>query len=155
RMANFAPNLPNPTVGGYPGAVQYEATCNCHFANNYPWAFGPRLGYAYQITPKTVFRAGFGIAYSGTPQYNLAGGVVSATNPFGPNSDPGRESMILANGVPLTRAQIAWPNFSAGYFPVGGALVGAGPASVVDQNSGRPGRQYQWSAGLQREITRD
>jgi hypothetical protein len=79
---------------------------------------------------------------------------VSATNPFGPNPDPGREAMTLATGLPLTAEQIAWPNFSAGYFPVN-ALVGAGPASVVDQNAGRPGRQYQWSIGLQREITRD
>jgi len=154
RMANLAPNLANPAVGGHPGAVQYEATCNCHFANNYPWAFGPRLGLAYQITPKTVLRAGFGIAYSGTPQYNLAGGVVSATNPFGPSSDPGREAMTLATGLPLTTQQIVWPNFSPGYFPVN-ALVGTGPASVVDQNSGRPSRQYQWSIGLQREVTKD
>jgi len=154
RMATLAPTLANPAVGGQPGAVQYEATCNCHFANNYKFAFGPRVGLAYQITSKTVLRAGFGIAYTGTPQYNLAGGVVSATNPFGPNSDPGRESMTLAGGLPLTSDQIRWPNFSASYFPVN-ALVGTGPTSVVDQNAGRPGRQYQWSIGLQREIARD
>ena len=134
--------------------MQYEALCECNFANNYKFAFGPRLGLAYQITPKTVLRAGFGIAYTGTPQYNLAGGVVSATNPFGPNSEPGREVMTLAGGLPLTAEQIRWPNFSAGYFPVN-AFVGAGPNSVVDQNAGRPGRQYQWSVGLQREIVRD
>jgi hypothetical protein len=154
RMANFAPNVANPAVGGHPGAVQYEANCNCHFANNYKFAFGPRLGLAYQINSKTVLRAGFGIAYTGTPQYNLAGGVVSATNPFGPNSDPGREAMTLAGGLPLTRQQIAWPNFSPGYYPVN-ALVGAGPTSVIDQNAGRPGRQYQWSIGLQREVIRN
>jgi hypothetical protein len=33
--------------------------------------------------------------------------------------------------------------------------VGPGPTSAVDQNAGRPGRQYQWSFGLQREIMRD
>jgi hypothetical protein len=154
RMANLAPTLPNPAVGGYPGAVQYEANCDCNFANNYKLAFGPRLGLAYQINSKTVLRAGFAVAYTGTPQYNLAGGVVSANNPFGPNSDPGREVMTLAGGLPLTAEQIRWPNFSPGYFPVN-ALVGAGPTSVIDQNAGRPGRQYQWSIGLQREITRD
>lgn len=154
RMASLDPNLPNPTAGGHPGATQYEATCSCNFANNYKFAFGPRLGLAYQINAKTVLRAGFGIAYTGTPQYNLAGGVVSATNPIGPNSDPGRESMTLAGGMPLTNEQIAWPNFSPGYFPVN-ALVGTGPPSVVDQNGGRPGRSYQWSLGVQREITRD
>jgi len=128
--------------------------CGCSFANNYKLGFGPRLGLAYQINAKTVLRAGFGLVYTGTPQYNLAGGVVSATNPFGPNADPGRESMKLSTGLPLTPQQIAWPNFSPGYFPVN-AAVGPGPASVVDQNAGRPARSYQWSIGLQREISRN
>ena len=154
RMANLAANVANPAAGGHPGAVQYEATCGCNFANNYKLALGPRLGLAYQLDSKTVLRAGFGVAYTGTPQYNLAGGVVSATNPFGPNSDPGREVMTLNGGLPLTREQIKWPNFTAGYYPVN-AFVGAGPNSVVDQNGGRPGRSYQWSIGLQREINRN
>lgn len=155
RMANLDPYLPNLTTGGQPGAAQYEATCGCNFANNYKLALGPRLGLAYQINSKTVLRSGFGVVYTGTPQYNLAGGVVSATNPFGPNSTPGLAAMTLAGGVPLTAEQIAWPNFNPGYFPVNNASVGAGPPSVVDQNGGRPGRQFQWSLGLQREITRD
>jgi hypothetical protein len=154
RMTNFAPNLANAAAGGHPGATIYEATCGCNFANNYKFGFGPRLGVAYQINDKTVLRAGFGVVYTGTPQYNLAGGVVAATNPFGPSSDPGREAMTLATGLPLTPAQIAWPNFSSSYFPVN-AFVGTGPASVVDQNAGRPGRQYQWSIGLQRQINRN
>jgi hypothetical protein len=62
--------------------------------------------------------------------------------------------MTLAGGLPLTPQQIAWPNFSAGYYPVA-AFVGAGPTSVIDQNGGRPGRQYQWSFGLQREVNRN
>ena len=33
-------------------------------ANNYGLAFGPRIGVAYQIDPKTVFRAGFGVSYA-------------------------------------------------------------------------------------------
>ena len=34
------------------GGAQFEATCNCKFANNYPYAVGPRLGLAYQIDDK-------------------------------------------------------------------------------------------------------
>ena len=154
RMVNMSPNVLNPKAGNRPGGAQFEATCNCNWANNYKFAFGPRFGLAYQINPKTVLRAGFGIAYSGTPQYNLAGGVVSATNPFGPNSTPAAAVTTLSAGVPLTREQIAWPNFDPAYFPVN-AFVGAGPPSVVDQNAGRPGRQYQWSIGLQREVARN
>jgi hypothetical protein len=55
--------------------------------------------------------------------------------------------------VPLTAAQIAWPNLSAGYYPFPNSLTG--PPSVVDQNSGRPARTYQWSFGVQREIVRN
>ena len=154
RTPNLAPNLANPSAGGHPGAVQYEATCNCNFAKNYPWAFGPRLGLAYQINDKTVLRGGFGIAYTGTPQYNLGGGAAGASNPIGPNADNGREIMTLRAGNPLTASQIAWPNFNVGYYPVN-SIIGAGPTQVVDQNSGRPGRSYQFSLGLQREVFRD
>ena len=155
RSPNLAPNLADPTAGGHPGATIYQATCGCSFANNYPWGFGPRFGMAYQITPKTVFRGGFGVAYTGTPQYNLGGGAISATDPIGPAGTAGLPIMTLAGGVPLTQAQIAWPNFNPGFYPVNGVFPGAGPAQFYDPNAGRPARQYQWSFGIQREIFRN
>jgi hypothetical protein len=42
------------------GLVVYQRQYN----QNYPFAFGPRLGAAFQIDSKTVFRAGAGVAYS-------------------------------------------------------------------------------------------
>jgi hypothetical protein len=154
RSPDFAPNVPNPSAGGHLGAVIYEATCKCEFAHNYPWGFGPRLGVAYQLAPKMVLRAGFGIAYTGTPQYNLGGGAISATTPIGPNANAGLPIMTLQGGVPLTAAQVAWPNLDTGFYPIN-SIVGAGPAQTYDQNAGRPARQYQWSIGLQREIVRN
>ena len=62
QSANFT--KPNPAVGNRPGGVDYEANCGCSFNKNYPWALGPRLSVAYQVIPKTVFRAGAGLAYS-------------------------------------------------------------------------------------------
>jgi hypothetical protein len=155
RSPDFSANVANPSAGGHPGAVIYEATCNCNFGKNYPLAFGPRFGAAYQLAPKTVLRAGFGIAYTGTPQYNLGGGAISATNPIGPSPNAGLPIMTLSTGVPLTAQQIAWPNFDVGRYPVLNAPFGAGPAQTYDQNSGRPARQYQWSIGGQREIVRN
>jgi hypothetical protein len=155
RMANFSPTTPNPSAGGLPGAAIYEGSlpgrCNCDFAHNYPWAFGPRLGFAYQITSKTVARGGFGIIYNGTANNNIATRAVTSSNPF---SSPafGEPAMVLGEGIPLTAAQIAWPNFSPGYYPLPGL---AGPPSYVDPNAGRPARQYEWSLGLQREVFRD
>src|SRR5205823_4105874 len=113
--------------------------------------------FACKFADKSVIRAGFGIVYTGTPQYNLAGGAASASNPIGPSPDSGREIMTLAGGVPLTRTQIAWPNFDPGYYPINAAVqpISGGPPYVVDPNAGRPGRQYQWSIGLQREIVQN
>jgi hypothetical protein len=158
RAPNLAPNLPNPAAGGHPGATIYQATCNCPFAHNYPFAFGPRLGAAYQISQKTVVRAGFGIAYSGSPIYASGGGAGNASNPFGPNTNPSQPSMVLSGGVPFTAQQIVWPNLDPGQFPKvgpGTPPVGAGPPSVIDQNAGRPARNLQWSVGVQREVVRN
>src|SRR6202040_2950838 len=70
RFGNFSATTPNPSAGGHPGAVIYEGSlpgrCNCSFAHNYPWAFGPRLAGAYQIDSKTVVRGGGGLIYNGT-----------------------------------------------------------------------------------------
>jgi hypothetical protein len=154
RMPTLAKAVPNPTAGGHPGAIVYESTCNCSFANNYPLAFGPRLGVAYQITPKTVFRAGIGVAYDGTA--TAATGTASAT-PNNAFQAPGfgDPAMTLANGVPQAYV-LPWPNRSAGAYPNPNfPVLLNGPTSVVDQNAGRPARQIQWSAGLQREIIRD
>jgi hypothetical protein len=42
---------------------------------------------------------------------------------------------------------------TAGYCPLPGTLTG--PPYVIDQNSGRPSRAWQWSFGVQRAIARD
>ncbi len=159
RSPNFLATAPNAVAGGHPGATEYQATCNCQFAKNYPLAFGPRLGFAYQFLPKTVLRGGFGIVYTGTGQGGTFGGGIygsaSANNPFGPSGVPGAPIMTLSNiavnGNPITQSTIAWPNLSSTYYPIGGVLPGAGPQSY-DPNGGRPARQYQYSVGIQREV---
>jgi hypothetical protein len=154
RLPSLAPGLANPTAGGHLGGTIYEATCNCSFAHNYPYAFGPRLGVAYQITPKTVFRAGWGIAYDGTA--TAATGTASAA-PANNFTAPGfgDAAMTLAGGVPQQYV-LPWPNLSAGAYPNPNFPASLnGMTSVVDQNAGRPARQIQWSVGFEREILRD
>ena len=155
RAPNFAPNIPNPVAGGALGAVTYQATCHCDFTHNYPFAFGPRIGLAYQVLPKTAIRAGFGVVYASTA-YGGNTGTAAANNPLGPASIPGNPVMtwgqgVTVNGAPLTAAQIAWPNYSTGYYPIGGVLPGTGP-QYYDPNAGRPARQAQWSLSVQREV---
>ena len=154
RWANFSAATPNPTAGGEPGAVNFEGDgpgrCNCEFAHNYPYAFAPRLGAAYQVTPKTVFRAGWGIIYGGTADSNGSVSRISTPNPFSSPSF-GQPAMMLSTGLPFTPAP--WPNYDPGQVPLPGSLTP--PRIAVDQNAGRPPRQYQWSIGLQRELLRN
>ena len=157
RFAQFAPNMPNPSAGGILGAVQFEGfgagRCNCNFANNYPYAIGPRLGIAYQITPKTVLRGGWGIVYAATGDSNgsTAGGL---SIPAAVNSPSfGQPVMTLQDGVPF--APLPFPNYDIGQFPQAGYATTQAPNTWYDQNAGRPARQMQWSLGIQREITKD
>ena len=103
------------------------------------WDFGPRLGFAYDVTGsgKTVVRGGFGIMYEriqGNDMYN------GATNPpYGYSLNSG--NVLLAN--PHT----TWQN--------GAITVPIVPASVTGISLYYPTpRVSQYSAGIQREVTR-
>ncbi|MEO8098696.1 MAG: TonB-dependent receptor [Acidobacteriota bacterium] len=149
RTPGFSPIVANPTAGNHPGASIFEGSgpsrCECRFSKNYPYAIGPRIGIAYQITPKTVLRAGWGVSYSSTN--GLPPGVAGSSPVTASAPAYGDPSMILTNGIPFTAT---WPNLSPGVFPAPGTITGA-PA-VWDNNYGRPARQHQYSIGLQREI---
>jgi hypothetical protein len=157
RFAQFAPLIPNPSAGMQPGAVEFQGSgagrCNCEFANNYPYAIAPRLGAAYQITPKTVLRAGWGIVYSALGDSNGAtqGGLSIPNAVLAPSF--GQPVMTLAQGIPFP--PLPFPNYDPGQFPQAGYAGTQAPSTWYDQNAGRPARQYQWSVGLQRELMRD
>ncbi len=70
--ANFQGINPALASAEYPngraGSITYGATNGGHsLSDAYPFSLGPHIGVAYQITPKTVFRAGGSIAYSSSP----------------------------------------------------------------------------------------
>jgi hypothetical protein len=144
----------NPTVG-LPGAEIYGATCNCQLSHNYPFAFGPRVGAAYQINSKTVLRAGAGITYGvvQTPQgiqYSLAN--YYSFNATGYGISPAPNGFPAVNPYP----NVTWPNYNPGRLPVltDGLLPPSSPNTIFSP-SARPPRIMQWSIGVQRELQRD
>ncbi|HSP69831.1 MAG TPA: TonB-dependent receptor [Bryobacteraceae bacterium] len=157
RAPSFSPTAIHPKAG-IPGAAVYDRNgplqCNCNISHNYPFAFGPRLGIAYQIVSKTVLRAGFGIVYNGTEQNNGAAGTVANAAGSGTVGTFGNALTTLSAGYPSQFYPRAWPSYDAAFFPTSFPVPGAGPTNY-DRNAGRPARQYQWSIGVQREITRD
>ena len=150
RVADFSLTTPNPAADGRPGAYIYEQTCGCQFAQNYPYAIAPRLGIAYTLNSKTVFRGGAGIAYDAVPF--TPGGIINAiTTPTLPN---GFGDFNLQDGIPTDRYQPAWPVFNPSFSFTPG-VVNPNNATLVDPNAGRPDRTYQWNIAIQREITRN
>ena len=145
----FSPSTPNPNAGGRLGAIIFEGygggRCNCAFAHNYPFAFGPRLGLAYQITSKTVLRVGSGVSYFKTDDNNL--GYSAGSEYIYQTASYGYPAFHMASGVPY---KISFPNFDPGQYLFPGVL-GSAPQEQ-DQNAGRPARQIQWSVGIQRQI---
>jgi hypothetical protein len=162
RAPEFSPTTVHPTLQ-IPGAAIYDGhgpgRCNCDIAHNYPDAFGPRLGAAYQITPKTVFRAGFGVVYSGTATNNNAASGLAGSSATTPASSFGIPVTTLAQGIPTSFRPAPWPSYDAGYFPTvprGSSVVTPGTGPVwMDPNAGRPARQVQWSIGFQRELAKN
>ena len=152
-MFNVSPTAPNPTAGGLAGGIIFEGygpgKCNCAFAKNYPWAFGPRLGVAYQVTPKTVLRIGGGIMYSKTNNDASKASNFGSTKPFNA-PEYGNPPFTLRDGMPY---KISFPDFDPGQQPLPGTI--GNPTNMVDPQAGRPARIWQWSIGLQREISRD
>jgi len=115
RMQSADFKKPNPLVNNLPGSVIYEATCNCSFNRNYPYAFGPRFALAYQIgsDAKTVLRLGSGVIYGtapnlgnltrsvadfytlGVPGYGLNKYALSDGNPFAEGNQFGNQPIFF------------------------------------------------------------
>jgi hypothetical protein len=152
RLGQLDPTLPNINAGGQPGAVQYAATCNCNFyKSGYPFALGPRVGAAYQLTPKTVLRGGWGFTYQfvANPAGTTIGtnGVypLSGINPYVNIATPGS---IVQPTWPVTNPYVYPPPGTVG-------IPGVSDPYVPDGNENRPPRINQFSFGVQQEITRN
>lgn len=150
RLGEFSATVPNPNAGGIDGATIYANTCNCeYYPKTYPYAVGPRVGAAWQITPKTVLRAGWGINYQFVG--GTAGGIVSANGAY----PVAGINPAINDQTPGFIVQPTWPDTNPGRYPAPGLLVGTtgNYPVVVDQNQLRPPRVEQYSIGIQREIT--
>lgn len=161
RTSIFAPSVINPSAGGRLGGTQYEgsgpgAHCNCSFAKNYPLAFGPRLGVAYQLNPKTVLRAGWGLVYgrtadaryiTNTALIGVGYNTLTFTGPFA--SAP----VTLQQGLQYNQSDLNAASFAPGIRPAANQINS--PPFYVDPSSGRPSRVNQWNISLQREISKD
>ncbi len=118
--------------------------------------FGPRIGGAYQLTPKTVMRAGIGWFYMPFTDARVAT-VSQLTPPISQAGFSSSTTMLTAlNGLPINSLTNPFPTGIV--LPVGsslglGTLLGQS-ISAADANSKRAlSRQFQLS--LQRQLPGD
>ena len=107
----------------------------------------PRIGIAYQLTPKTVIRTGYGIFYSSLGSFktssNLAG--FSQSTPIEPTNDNGLTFKAkLSNPLPN--------GLLAPLGPAGGLETNLGQSISYFATSRKLPYAQRWSFGVQREL---
>jgi carboxypeptidase family protein len=146
RLAWFDYSAVNPissAVGqNYTGELQFAHSGDRGLFNANHRSFAPRLGFAYQVTPKLVMRGGYGIFYP--PSYHGGGpapGFTSVT-PYVSSND---------NGV--TSANTLSTAFSGGLVPVSGSsldgLTDVGFSTNAVSRTRKTFYVQQWAYGFQ------
>ncbi|MFO0364773.1 MAG: TonB-dependent receptor domain-containing protein [Acidobacteriota bacterium] len=142
-------NVPNPGAGGRPGALVFSGTgpgrtgVKRFYPNDYS-NIGPRIGFAYQLTPKTVLRGGYAIFYQGMS----SGGCGCRAGFAGTNdlqSDGLNQVLNWDNGIPV----------QAGYRPppiIDPTIVNFQSVQYQGPTAGQAARIYNWSFSVQHEI---
>jgi hypothetical protein len=161
QYSPLPPNFNTPyTLGGvtYPALFPNVKVCRgCVGQYLIPWDYtdiGPRLGFAYNIRPKTVIRGAYGIFYGGeenqggnpsrgealpfneSPQLNYPAGV----NQFAPNP-------LFANGAPTGGLTIGYPQTVFSTYPVTSVQF----REVA--NDFRNPMVQKWNLGVQQQLT--
>jgi hypothetical protein len=150
RFSAVDPTLPNPDAGNILGAYTYFGSGAGRNGRKRPQdiyhkAFGPRLGFAYSINSKTVFRGGYGIYYQA-----LKEGSFADQDGLGFFN---RQTVNVTNGGPT---QI--DNGITRIFPPSGPFTPGAQNNqngviLVPPNTGRPADIQTWNLDIQRQVT--
>ena len=150
RFSDVDPTLANPGAGGIPGAYTYFGTGTGRNGRTRPQdiytkAFGPRVGFAYQIDSKTVVRGGYGIFYEALKEGSYAD----------------QDGLGFFNTENLTASNVAPFQVDSGFphiIPPSGPFTpdgqnGNSGVIMVPANSARPADIQSWNLDVERQIT--
>ncbi|MDE3198387.1 MAG: TonB-dependent receptor, partial [Acidobacteriota bacterium] len=151
KLANFDP-VNNTLIFASSGSLYNQALVHPVYNN---WA--PRIGFAYQVTPKTVIRSGYGVSYV---QFNRMGGEnLLAYN--GPNIVDAAIDQIPTQGVCASADTAPGACFrsTAQGFPVNFTSPAAFNTAITQvryiPGDNRTGYVQSWHFTVQRELMKD
>ncbi len=181
RYSFLNPGLTNAATGTK-GALQTAGNgpigCNCTTpVNNYLKNFGPRIGLAYSVTPRTVVRASFGVIYAhggatgGSATSRQGSGLLGySASPSFSSASAGLPAFYLdpaknANGLTIPAYTLPAPptvnSFGTGYYTTtAGGVTTASPTpqsiGYADTYYGDRAPQFiNFTAGFQQSFTKD
>ncbi len=148
QLAYFNPAVPD-TVTGHLGAIQFVNSGHRGQSNINPTNLGPRAGIAWLVTPRTTFRAGYGMFFAqgnrgiGAVSSELGQGYQTSTSVYlGPaNTNP----YLPPNGATLANP------FVTGFLIPPSNLIGGGVTTTLN-NTPNP-VSHLWSSSIEEQLT--
>jgi hypothetical protein len=166
RASWFNPDIPNPLVSGFKGALQFGGKgndplyCNCSTRIKTHWNnWGPRIGFAYRVNDKTVVRSGYGVMYSRHGAVGGRGGAREGTGKLGYTAAPGfvpvdtfSPAFNWENGIPAYQKPPFFDStLNTGFFTE--RATGGGVAWDNPEEGARPPRYQNWNFSVQHAVT--
>lgn len=165
RQSYFDPAKPNPAAGGYHGILAFygngQDACKCRSTvDTHYKLFGPRVGFAYSLTSKTVMRGAYSVMYTRRGAVGGRGGARTGTGTLGLSASPAFTSLdqgispafYWGDGVP---AYDKPPFFDP---TLGTSFNGSGKTGATMQYGdpaigGKPPYYQNWNFGFERALT--
>lgn len=150
-MGSVSLTTPNPAANNYPGAYVFPGSGPNRLGVTRFWPtdfrdIGPRAGFAWQVTQKTVLRGGFGIFYEATGNGGC-GCTLGANGSFAQVSDGVTAPFQWDGGIPKPPGYQPPPFLSPS---IGNGLS----VDYMGPTFGKAPRIYNWSFNIQREVAK-
>ena len=158
KTSFFDPSGLNPGAGNLPGRLAFAGTKydaasygSSHPEDTYYKAFGPRVGFAYSLTDKTVIRSGYGIFYEQAfyPGWNagIATDGFNETVTFNSSLGGIQPAFLLQDGFPQ--------NFTKPPFLNSSFLNGQNAPNYRPKDANQLPYGQQWNLTVEHQITKD